>query len=56
VALGRASMGHFVEELEEYMPEEAAEQTLRAIISWGRYAELLAYDEQEKRFSLENPG
>ena len=35
--------------------EEAAEQTLRAVISWGRYAEAFAYDDQTERFSLENP-
>jgi len=51
----RASFAHFCEELEEFMSEDMAKQTLRAIISWGRYAELFAYDEQNKRFSLENP-
>ncbi len=51
----RASLARFTEELEELMSKEAAEETLRVIISWGRYAELFAYDEQEKRFSLENP-
>jgi NitT/TauT family transport system ATP-binding protein len=25
-------------------------------VSWGRYAELFAYDEQSETFSLENPG
>jgi NitT/TauT family transport system ATP-binding protein len=24
-------------------------------VSWGRYAELFAYDEQTESFSLENP-
>jgi len=24
-------------------------------VSWGRYAELFAYDEQPETFSLENP-
>jgi NitT/TauT family transport system ATP-binding protein len=24
-------------------------------VSWGRYAELFAYDEQSEMFSLENP-
>ena len=37
------------------MAPGAAEQTLRAIISWGRYAEAFAYDDQDKAFSLENP-
>jgi len=43
------------DELEDYMNEEAAEQTLRTIISWGRYAELFAYDDNRQAFSLENP-
>ena len=36
------------------MAEESAEQTLRTIISWGRYAETFAYDDQRQVFSLEN--
>ena len=45
----------FSEELEDVMSEEYAEETLDAAISWGRYAELFAYDEQAQAFSLENP-
>ena len=37
------------------MSEEFAEETLAAIIDWGRYAELFAYDEQSQSFSLEDP-
>jgi NitT/TauT family transport system ATP-binding protein len=37
------------------MSEEVAEETLSAVITWGRYAELFAYDEQSQAFSLENP-
>jgi NitT/TauT family transport system ATP-binding protein len=37
------------------MAEEGAEQTLRTIISWGRYAETFAYDDNRQAFSLENP-
>ncbi len=37
------------------MAEEGAEETLRTIISWGRYAEAFAYDDQRQVFSLENP-
>ena len=37
------------------MPNDAGE-TLRTAVSWGRYAELFAYDEQGEAFSLENPG
>jgi len=45
----------FLAELEDYMTEQSAEQTLRALISWGRYAEIFAYDDQRQLFSLENP-
>jgi len=51
----RASFTRFAEELHEFMSEESAETTLRAVIAWGRYAELFAYDEQSQKFSLENP-
>ena len=51
----RAWFTHFAEELHEFMSEEAAETTLRAVIVWGRYAELFAYDEQSQKSSLENP-
>jgi NitT/TauT family transport system ATP-binding protein len=37
------------------MSEENADATLRAVISWGRYAELFGYDEQSGQFNLENP-
>jgi NitT/TauT family transport system ATP-binding protein len=50
-----APMSRFSDELEDYMTPEAADGTLRAIISWGRYAELFAYDDEKARFSLENP-
>lgn len=46
----------FRNELEDYMSEEDADETLKTIVSWGRYAELFAYDEQSESFSLENPG
>jgi len=51
----RAPRSRFSDELEDHMPPEAAEQTLRAAISWGRYAEVFAYDDQTQMFSLENP-
>ena len=43
------------DELEDYMAEEAAEETLRTVISWGRYAEAFAYDDNQQAFSLDNP-
>ncbi|HTI66994.1 MAG TPA: nitrate/sulfonate/bicarbonate ABC transporter ATP-binding protein [Caulobacteraceae bacterium] len=51
----RAPYRRFSEELEDFMSEEFAEETLAAVISWGRYAELFAYDEQAQTFSLEDP-
>ncbi len=50
-----ARRSRFLDELEDYMTDEAAEQTLRAIVSWGRYAEAFAYDDENATFSLENP-
>ena len=37
------------------MSEEDADKTLRAVISWARYAEVFAYDESSGVFSLDNP-
>jgi NitT/TauT family transport system ATP-binding protein len=50
-----ARKSRFIDELEDFMTEEAAEQTLRAIVSWGRYAEVFAYEDESARFTLENP-
>ena len=51
----RAPFSRFSEQLEDFMSEEYAERTLRSAITWGRYAELFAYDEETRLFSLENP-
>ncbi|MGA7675271.1 MAG: nitrate/sulfonate/bicarbonate ABC transporter ATP-binding protein [Rhizomicrobium sp.] len=45
----------FIDELEDHMTEEAAAETLRAVISWARFAELFSYDKESETFSLENP-
>lgn len=50
-----APAARFLTELEDYMTESYAEDTLKTIVSWSRYAELFAYDEQTELFSLENP-
>jgi NitT/TauT family transport system ATP-binding protein len=50
-----ARKSRFIDELEDFMGEDAAEQTLRAIISWGRYAEVFAYHDGREVFSLDNP-
>jgi NitT/TauT family transport system ATP-binding protein len=51
----RAPRRRFTDELEDFMNEESAEKTLRAIISLARYAEAFAYDDEHELFSLENP-
>ncbi len=51
-----ARKSRFLDEIEDYMTDEAAEATLRTIVSWGRYAEAFAYDDEGAKFSLENPG
>jgi NitT/TauT family transport system ATP-binding protein len=50
-----ARSARFLEELEDYMSEDYAKRTLRAVINWGRYGETFAYDEVAASFSLENP-
>ncbi|MBA5723661.1 AAA-associated domain-containing protein [Candidatus Liberibacter sp.] len=50
-----APAARFRNELEDYMSEEYAKETMDAVVSWGRYAELFSYDEQFELFSLDNP-
>ncbi len=50
-----APKSRFLDELEDHMSPEAAEQTVRALVSWARYAEAFAYDDETGSFSLENP-
>jgi NitT/TauT family transport system ATP-binding protein len=50
-----APKSRFLDELEDHMSTEDAEHTLRAVIAWGRYAEVFAYDDDSGTFSLENP-
>ena len=49
----RAPKSRFLDELEDHMSPEDAEETLRTVVSWGRYAELFAYDDEHELFSLE---
>jgi NitT/TauT family transport system ATP-binding protein len=51
----KAPARRFRDELEDYMSEEYAEQTLKAVTAWGRYGEVFAYDETSDLFTLENP-
>ena len=36
------------------MSPDYAEETLHAIIGWGRYAELFSFDEEAQQFNLED--
>ena len=50
----RAPALRFRDELEDHMSPDYAEETLRAVVQWGRYAELFSYDEEAGQFSLED--
>jgi len=49
---GQAPRMRFDVELEDHLPPDEAEQTLRAVTAWGRYAELFVYDDKTKTFSV----
>jgi NitT/TauT family transport system ATP-binding protein len=49
----RASAVRFRDELEDHMSPGYAEDTLRAVIGWARFAELFNYDEEADQFFLE---
>jgi len=51
----RAPARRFRDELEDYMSEDNADITLKAVTNWARYAEYFAYDENADLFTLENP-
>ncbi|HEU0198393.1 MAG TPA: nitrate/sulfonate/bicarbonate ABC transporter ATP-binding protein [Nevskiaceae bacterium] len=48
----RAPAVRFLSELEDYLSDSAAEETLSAVTRWGRYAELFSYDDDAETFSL----
>ena len=50
-----ASWNRFLDELEDHMTEEAADETLSTVTAWARFAELFSYDDDSQMFSLENP-
>ena len=45
----------FLDELEDHMAEDTAEETLKTVVSWARFGELFSYDDDAASFSLENP-
>ena len=50
-----ARKSRFIDELEDFMGEEDAEQTLRAMISLARYAEAFAYDDETRDVQPREP-
>jgi NitT/TauT family transport system ATP-binding protein len=50
-----APKSRFFEELEDHMSTDDAEESLRSVTAWARYAEAFAYDDDTQTFSLENP-
>ncbi len=49
----RARAARFTEELEDFMSEDYAEETMKAVVAWCRFAELFVYDEADQTFSLQ---
>jgi NitT/TauT family transport system ATP-binding protein len=47
----QAPRGRFELELQDHLNPGEAEKTLRAVVGWGRYAELFAYDDATRTFS-----
>lgn len=50
----RVPSAQFQEELEAFMSEDYAEETLKAVTSWARYAELFTYDDEAETFEFED--
>ncbi|MWA34806.1 AAA-associated domain-containing protein [Burkholderia pseudomallei] len=50
----RAPRVRFEQELEDFLSDGAAEETLDAVIDWGRYGEIFSYNDQTEIFSLED--
>ena len=50
-----APKSRFIDELEDHMTPDMAEQTLSTVIGWARFAELFAYDDDTGMFDMENP-
>jgi NitT/TauT family transport system ATP-binding protein len=50
----RAPRVRFEQELEDFLTDGAAEDTLDSVINWGRYGEVFSYNDQTELFSLED--
>jgi NitT/TauT family transport system ATP-binding protein len=51
----QAPARRFRDELEDFMSEDYADETLNAVVTWGRYGEVFAFHEDTDQFSLEDP-
>jgi NitT/TauT family transport system ATP-binding protein len=49
----QAPRARFEFELQDHLNQDDADHTLRAVIGWGRYAELFTYDDRTKTFGLD---
>ena len=47
-----ALRGRFLPELQDHLSPHEADETLTAVIDWGRYAEIFAYDQKHHKSSL----
>jgi NitT/TauT family transport system ATP-binding protein len=50
----RAPRVRFEQELEDFLSDVVAEETLDTVIDWGRYGEIFSYNDQSEIFSLED--
>jgi NitT/TauT family transport system ATP-binding protein len=50
----RAAAVRFRDELEDHMSPDYAEETMQAVINWGRYAELFSFDDEADQFTLDD--
>jgi NitT/TauT family transport system ATP-binding protein len=48
----RAPRVRFEQELEDFLTDGAAQETLDAVIDWGRYGEVFSYNDKTENFSL----
>ena len=51
----QAPARRFRDELEDFMSEDYAEETVNAVVDWGRYAEIFAFHDDMDQFSLDDP-
>ena len=50
----RAPRVRFEQELEDWLSDSAAKETLDIVINWGRYAEIFSYNDQTEYFSQDD--